>query len=400
MGNIMNSKVVVAKPLKKLFSDKRLAIIIDKLRNIKRVGYYSYIERSIGLKPYKLSSIIRKFQELGVEFTVSINYSKIGLNFFTVITRSKILDSKQIPYFEWVRSYGILKNDLSTYIQYYIPIQYRDELIKEIINKLKDIINNENIEYFYFNDIIRLQPKLSSYDNISSHPIIKGYRVNDLEKIFKSTKISSDNSMYDLINKSEEHEKNRPHDIVDLKLLKEFEKDALLTIYQISEKHSMKLRVLAKHLKEHIIDNEIIRGIYMKSGIFIKYIGKPVMITIGSRSYENILFMMKFFEKLENLIGIIYSLPEYNKYNFIKKMNFAQFILFETMHNREDLYAYLALLYREGFIDYLRIDEFILKTFRKFTIPYKNFYQENRYWDLDTEKTQMLYERRFLRRVS
>lgn len=384
---IRSKETRIIKNLKKIFLNQKIVELINALTGVHKLGYYSYIGREIGYDPYKLSKIINKLNENGIEFTAAIDYSKIGLDILLVFIEKHFMRLNELPYIEWVRSYSLTKDSFGTYIQYYIPHEYRKDLVYDILKELKKKVDQNSIHYYYFDRDVRKQFKLIT--NIEKHPLVTGYSFNELTQIFD-----------ELLRKKYYNnfivEYSRPHDIVDLMLVKEFEKNAFATIYDLAKKLSMPIRILNKHLNNHILQYSLIKGIYMKTGIFVKHIGEPLIIIMTTKNYDYYKTLISLFEKLENTIGIMYSSQLYSEISSDNYVIHAGIL--ETINRKDDIYYFLFHLYNEGYIENIKTIRFIKRSFRKFTIPYQNFLQEKRYWDLDTERTQRLFERRFIKR--
>lgn len=379
-------EIEIVKDLKKIFVNEKNVKVINALTRVRRIGYYSYIEREIGLKPYKLSSIISRLYENGIEFTAAIDYSKIGLDVLLIFIKKHIIKLNELPFLEWIRSYGLTKDVFGTYIQYYIPYEYRKVLVNNILKELKKKVDNKYIYYHYFDKIVRKQPRLTL--NMGKHPLITGYSFNELMSMFNkflNEKNSSENG-------TTEH--SRPHDIIDLILLKEFEKKAFTIIYDLAKKLLLPARILNRHLNNHVLHYFLIKGIYMKTNIFVRYIGEPSIILVKAKNHDCYKALISLFENMENIFGIIYSAQPYPEINRDKYVIHA--VMLETLNRKDNLYYFLLHLYNEGYIEKVKTMRFIMRTLKKFTVPYKNFLQEKKNWDLDTEKTHQLFERRFI----
>lgn len=385
MGIKLNETEVI-KNLKKIFSNKKTIELVNALTRVRKLGYYSYVGREIGYDPYKLSKIVGRFYNNNIEFTAVIDYSKIGLDILLVFVEKHIVKFHELPFIEWIKSYGLTKDIFGTYIQYYIPFEYSKELVHSILEELKKKVDQKHVYYYYFDTNIRRQPKLTL--NIDRHPLITGYNFNKLKEMME---IFMENK-YVIKTSTTEHSK--PHDIIDLMLIKEFEKNAFTTIYDLADKLSIPVRILNRHLNNHVLRFSLIKGIYMKTGIFVRYFGDPLVIIVKAKNYNLYRALILLFENLENLIGISYSVNSNEEISRAKYV--IQAIMFETLGRKDDIYYFLLSLLNDGYIEEIKTLRFILKSFRKFTIPYQNFLQEKRNWDLDTEKTHKLFKRRFI----
>jgi len=69
--------------------------------------------------------------------------------------------------------------------------------------------------------------------------------------------------------------------------------------------------------------------------------------------------------------------------------------LIKPLKGFDSIISFFYQLYNDGLIDKIITYIILPSSVRKYGIPYTNFYQDERRWDLDTEKTQALFEKRF-----
>ncbi|OYT40776.1 MAG: hypothetical protein B6U89_00940, partial [Desulfurococcales archaeon ex4484_58] len=363
-----------------------------KLTKVHRLGYYSVVEEDLGIAgKFKLPKYLEVLKKHGFSFTAKIDYHRIGLSSYFIFIFNKVIDFKELPYLSWLHTYVITYNPLGTLIEYYIPIKYRKKLVKDIHNKFDEKYPNLIIEDVFIIGRERRQPSFSRY-NFSEHPLITGYSLSYLKNKF--TELLSEHKKIAIIDE-EELEENITglKDLVDLLILKEFEANAFTMLTQISEKYGFESAHLRKHLFNHIFRNRLIEGVFLKSKIFIDALSSPLLLFIETNDQKVFRALIGLMQELECTIGLGYSSEHEKPYKLVVSH-------YRTLHGFEDFKKFLLSLYSEGLIDKIIATEYIVPSFKKFTIPYMNFYQELRDWSLDTLKTHIFFGKRILRRGS
>lgn len=89
-------------------------------------------------------------------------------------------------------------------------------------------IEIDNVLDIVFDNSFRFQPSFYNYD-VLFHPLVKGVNLNEFVKIFnEATGTVIQKKIYDELCRSRSH----PSDIIGLLLLKKYEKNVFITIFQ------------------------------------------------------------------------------------------------------------------------------------------------------------------------
>ncbi len=368
----------------RILENKKLSRLIDSLVHANQIGFYSIIEKNIGYDKDKLAGSIERLSRMGVYFSASINYPRIGIYQYMVFIRNKMIELKDIPHKPWLSSYTKTLSPKGTLLIYYIPYNHVDELVSSINNKLKP----GERDYHALINMERRQPSFTKY-RFEDHPLITGYSFETLYNIFKNIDEDKIRSKI-LIGKDLEKNIYPPRDQVDLFMLKEYEKNAFISLKKIDQIYKIGTDHLRKHLLRHINGKGLIKGIYIKYSFFVKAVGTPLLMIIKLDSYEKIYRWIGFFRALDNIGLIGYSIEENNPIIYTA--------VYKTLNKMSDLEVFLVKMLEENEVEDILILNYVLKSLRKYTLPYKGFYHEVKNWDLNTEKTVELFKKRYLRK--
>ncbi len=362
-----------------------LGLIVDKLRNVTDLGYKTSIEKNLGLKEGKLNHYIKRFEKLGISFTAKVNTRRIGLLEYLVFI-PEIVDVRKLPETGWLKYYSLTASPLGTFVIYYMPCKFVEELRERIMLGLRKLgIEIDDVLDVVFDNSFRFQPSFHNY-NILSHPLVKGIQLKEYIKLFnEATGISIQNKIYNEQSKPY----SRPYDIIDLLLLKEFEKNAFATISSISMRYPISQRTLNKHLNKHVLERGLITGIFMKSYIYRIFNGYIVAV-LSFNSIDNASRVIDVFVKTELLLSL--AISTLNPY-------YALLTLVRPYRKVRDLLIFLQRLYRDGIVESVNVFEIVCETSLKRTIPYFNYSQEERDWTLDLRKALEIFRRRFQKSI-
>ncbi len=373
-----------------------LGKFIDDLTRVNRVGFYSYIAKDLGLKERIVYSHIRKLQKNNFKFTVDINLKKIGLyKYFIHIP--ELIDFDVIRNDEtvaWLSSYSITLNPIGTSIIYFIPYKLRNELImriNELISKF-DRKTKEQGTFVHFYVTTRCQP-IFYKASFSSHKFIHGFYFDEMVELFKRYELDDIEFKYivDEINSKF----SSPYDAVDLRVLKEYDADAFTTIQDIAKKYPISQRIILKHINNHINNKKIIRGIFIKAGVYSSFLYKFLGVFLFINTLDNAVRVFDFFRNFDYSLVINFGIPD----EIMREQNFDFIVLVQIAvpHLRVyDFLKFLSYLHRQGYVADYKLYEFLPGMFVRFTIPYLNFDQERKDWTLDVKNVQELLMRRFM----
>ena len=246
---------------------------------------------------------------------------------------------------------------------------------------------SENIISSFMIDLV-LQPSFSRH-RFDEHPLYKGYKYLELENIFKSADEEAFENFIDSHRLKKEF--SQPIDIIDLLIMKELEKDGLTTLRDISTTYGYDMGRLRDHLDEHILKNKLVKGIYLKRSIYVKAFGSPLLLLLKIKGGKLYYKWINFFSKLENTFIIEYS-------PFRSKRQYLYVGLTRSLGGLNHIKAFIANSLDEGFLEDVLAIDYIPPTVKRFTIPYKNYLQDKKQWDIDVDRTHKLFERRILRK--
>jgi|GEM_PF-5425973 len=359
--------------LKRMMYDNKTSSIIDKLKDMRIAGIHKQISKQLGLEPVQFKRLLKKFSDYKLEFTIHSLYTKIGLIEYLIFVKNKYIDYKELQESirSWLKSYTKVFIPKGTLITMYLPYEYKNSILKEIGNwleKLETDVISSNIF------IHRLQPSFTKYEP-SIHPLYKGYEIRELEEIFNN--VSESKPSWFISEDELSKYIDRPHDIIDLLILKELESNAFIKVKTISEKHGFKMKTFRKHLVYHLIKQDVIRGIYLKSFIFIEAFGSPILLLLKTSDRSLYYKWINFFNSLENTLIIGYS-PYFNE-------NILYVILSKTYRYGENFKSFLISKVMSGYIEELIPLEYIVDSTVKYTIPYRNFDQDSKNWSIDID---------------
>ncbi len=373
-----------------------LGKFIDDLTRVRRVGFYSYIAKDLGLKERIVYSHIRKLQKNNFKFTVDINLKKIGLYKYFIhipelIDFSIIRNDDTIA---WLSSYSITLNPIGTSLIYFIPYKFRRELIMRI-NKLVSKIGHQILDrsifvHFYISS--RHQPVFHKHP-FSSHRFVHGFFFKEIVELFERSGL--DDIEFKYIVDELNSKFSSPYDAVDLIILKEYDADAFTTIQDIAKKYPISQRIILKHINNHINSKELIRGIFLKASIYSSFLFKFFYVLLFLNNLNNAVRIFNFFRNFDYSLIIKFGIPD----EIMREQNF-DFIIsvhIAVPHLRVyDFLKFLAYLRRQGYVVDYKLYEFLPGMFVRFTIPYLNFDQERKDWTLDVKNIQELLMRRFM----
>ncbi len=375
----------VFKQFNKILSDRRLGIFIDSLKYIENIGYYTTMEKELGFRQYSISNLVEKLRNQGIGFSAHPDFRNLGLMNMHVIINNNLITLDKLKYKEWLRFFAHTSIPVGTVISYYIPFNFRRELSYQIKKAIKEIVpSNENVYFVIYEHNTRLQPTLSRY-TFDEHPLIRGYRIDELLQMFDKIYNEID------VNMEEEDEPpfNMPGDMVDLLLIKEFELDAFSNLYVLAKKLGIPLKTLNKHLYSHVINRQMLRGIYLKAGMFYRLFKVFYDIVIETKERRVFLSLLRFIPNLELSMGMQYTSVK-GTHRYV-----LHTALIKPLKGFDPIISFFYQLHNDGLIDRIITYVILPASVRKYSIPYMNFYQDERRWDLDTEKTHALFERRF-----
>ncbi|MCD6195583.1 MAG: hypothetical protein J7J82_02195 [Staphylothermus sp.] len=375
----------VFKSFNKILSDRRIGAFIDSLKYIVNIGYYTAIEKELGFRQYSISNLVEKLRNQGISFSAHPDFRNLGLMNMHVIISNYLITLDKLKYKDWLRFFAHTSIPVGTVTSYYLPFNFKRELSHHIMKAIKEIVpSNENIYFVIYENNMRLQPALSRY-TFDEHPLIRGYRVDELIQMFDKIYNEID------INSIEEDEPtfNMPGDMVDLLLVKEFELDAFSNLYVLAKKLGIPLKTLNKHLYSHVINRQMLRGIYLKAGMFYKLFKVFYDVVIETKNRRVFLSLLRFIPSLELSMGMQYTNIR-GRHRYV-----LHTALIKPLKGFDPIISFFYQLHNDGLIDKIITYIILPSSVRKYGIPYMNFYQDERRWDLDTEKTQALFEKRF-----
>ncbi len=364
-----------------------LGKMIDKLTRVNRVGYLARLANEVKWDEQRFSKNINKLASLGFGFTTHFWLHRIGLMEYFIFVDEFIDFNNILPKIRsWIRSYARTFSPKGTIIVLYMPYNYAD-LLSYITKKWLKENYSDNIIAFLAIDLV-LQPSFTRY-KFDEHPLYRGYKYSELERIFNNADEEFPENIID--NYRLKREVSYPTDIIDLLIMKELEKDGLTTLRDISTAYGYDMGRLRDHLDEHIIENGLVKGIYLKRLIYVKAFGSPLLLLLKIRGEKLYTKWINFFAKLENTLFIEYSPFKSKKYYLYIGLTYS-------LGGLNSVKTFIANSLDEGFLEDIIAMDYIPSSVRKFTVPYKNYLQDKRQWDIDVDKTHMLFERRILRK--
>lgn len=372
--------------LNRVMYDEKTAYIIDRLKNMKTVGIHKQLSKELSLLPIQLKRLLSKFMEYNFEFTIDFTYLRIGLIEYVLFLKNKYIGYNELhsDIKSWLRSYTKVFIPQGTLITMYVPYDYRNELIS-VIDEWSNRIGVDKISSFII--VHRLQPSFSKYEP-PNHPLYKGYTIEELEEILSN--ISEKKPIWFLSENQLDMYVNLPNDVLDLLLLKELESNAFININTISRKYGIKMKTLRKHLVRHIIQRDIINGIYLKANIFINAFGSPMLLLLKTGDRSLYYKWINFFNNLENTLSIAYS-PYSNE-------NTLYVVLSRTYRFTENIKSFLISKAAAGLIEELIPLDYTVGSTIRYSIPYRNFDQDSRNWSIDLDSAHTKVERRILKK--
>jgi len=374
----------VFKSFNKILSDRRIGAFIDSLKYISNIGYYTAIEKELGFRQYSVSNLVEKLRNQGISFSAHPDFRNLGLMNMHVIINNNLITLDKLKYKEWLRFFAHTSIPVGTVISYYLPFNFKRELSHHITKAIKEIVpSNENVYFVIYEHNVRLQPALTRY-TFNDHPLIRGYKVDELFRMFDKIYNEIDaNSM-----EEDEPPFSMPGDMVDLLLIKEFELDAFSNLYVLAKKLGIPLKTLNKHLYSHVINRQMLRGVYLKAGMFYRLFKVFYDIVIETKNRKVFLSLLRFIPDLELSIGMQYTSLKATKY-------VVHTTIIKPLKGFDPIISFFYQLHTDGLINKILTYVILPSSVRKYSIPYMNFYQDERRWDLDTEKTHALFEKRF-----
>ncbi|MET1159924.1 MAG: hypothetical protein ABWW65_03095 [Thermoprotei archaeon] len=366
-----------------------LAKIIDKLTKVKNVGFYNAVARDVDYDPSSFMDRLKKMSEYGASFTVDIDFLKLGLLEYVVFVPDKILNFEELPETRsWIRSITATYSPKGTLLTFSVPYDFRNELSSEITGSIEKITGQKTYSFFILPR--RKQPSLTKYP-FEKHPLLIGYKYSQLEEIFNESVPDDyiEKFLYGVENLNKVVRNTQ--DMVDLLIVGELEIDAFSGLWNAIKAYNIRYRKARKHLKEHVIKHGIIRGIYMKAGLFVRALGHPLVLLLVVRGKDMLFKWHYFLDRLENTMYLGYE-------PFRRRKLGIYAILYESLDGLESLKHFLVVSLKEGYLEDFLAIKYLPHALAKFTIPFKNYYQDAKRWDLDIGKTHALFERRFLKR--
>lgn len=372
--------------LNRVMYDEKTARIIDKLTTMKIVGIHKRVSKELNLLPIQFKRLLSRFLEYNFEFTIDLTYLKVGLIEYLLFIKNKYVEYNELLPFmrSWLRSYTKIFIPKGTLVTMYLPHEYKNEVIKRI-NEWFNESGVDGISSFII--VHRLQPSFTKHEP-SNHPLYKGYETKELEEMLNNAEEKKPN--WFLSENDIENYINNPNDVLDLLLLKELESNAFVSINTVSQKYNIRMKTFRKHLIHHIIKQNVINGIYLKSHVFIEAFGSPILLLlkIGDRSlyYK----WVNFFDTLENTLSIAYS--PYSSENVL------YVVLSRTYRFTENIKSFLVSKATAGLIEELIPLEYTVGSTIRYTIPYRNFDQDSRSWSIDLDSAHTKIERRIFKK--
>ena len=373
----------------------RLGPIIDKLRSVRIAGDYSLLSKELEIKEEQLKQFIKRTKKLGLKFTIDVNILSLGLMEFIVYLPT-IINHDDVPFNVWLKLYVITHNPVGTLLSYYIPASKRillemvKENYKDIISKMKFIKGKERVYIIY--NIMRSQP------TFSTDPIRPFFRFNwnslvkELNEISYKTGLSERKLYWSSFKYSD------PLDIIDLIILKELEKDAFKTVYQLSKNFPFSLKVFNKHLYLHVYKRNLIKGIFLKTGFTSRLIDSFHVVILKTSDKDKASILISFFKYKPWIYTIRWGheiLDFFSEEDYFKP---DKYIVIVTMAIPSIYQVYLAkLLYQLrqlNLVDEAEVFSYDTVAVKKWGIPYRFYSQSERTWTLDVEKNIDILEKR------
>ncbi len=373
----------------------RLGPIIDKLRSVRIAGDYSLLSKELEIKEEQLKQFIKRTKKLGLKFTIDVNILSLGLMEFIVYLPT-IINHDDVPFNVWLKLYVITHNPVGTLLSYYIPASKRillemvKENYKDIISKMKFIKGKERVYMIY--NIMRSQP------TFSTDPIRPFFRFNwnslvkELNEISYKTGLSERKLYWSSFKYSD------PLDIIDLIILKELEKDAFKTVYQLSKNFPFSLKVFNKHLYLHVYKRNLIKGIFLKTGFTSRLIDSFHVVILKTSDKDKASILISFFKYKPWIYTIRWGheiLDFFSEEDYFKP---DKYIVIVTMAIPSIYQVYLAkLLYQLrqlNLVDEAEVFSYDTVAVKKWGIPYRFYSQSERTWTLDVEKNIDILEKR------
>jgi len=373
----------------------RLGPIIDKLRSVRIAGDYSLLSKELEIKEEQLKQFIKRTKKLGLKFTIDVNILSLGLMEFIVYLPT-IINHDDVPFNVWLKLYVITHNPVGTLLSYYIPASKRillemvKENYKDIISKMKFIKGKERVYMIY--NIMRSQP------TFSTDPIRPFFRFNwnslvkELNEISYKTGLSERKLYWSSFKYSD------PLDIIDLIILKELEKDAFKTVYQLSKNFPFSLKVFNKHLYLHVYKRNLIKGIFLKTGFTSRLIDSFHVVILKTSDKDKASILISFFKYKPWIYTIRWGheiLDFFSEEDYFKP---DKYIVIVTMAIPSIYQVYLAkLLYQLrqlNLVDEAEVFSYDTVAVKKWGVPYRFYSQSERTWTLDVEKNIDILEKR------
>jgi len=386
MDSIMRSNPYFYMLLKLITT--RHAQLVDQLTRVKTIGYYSHIAEQLKMDPERLAKIVKMLIDKGFKFVARFHPSKIGLIEYFIYL-DKYVEFETIPPLlrSFLKFYGKTILLKGTIIQVYTPYNYYNQVSKLIYEWIKELGVENEIVFPMITE--NTQPSLSKY-KLEDHPLINGYNLNELMKAFNETTEHRPEFYVDIHDLKDGD--NRPRDIVDLILIKEFEKDAFIPLKKISSIYNIEEFRLKRHLIEHLVEKSLVKGIYISPALFVKAFNSMRLFLCRVNDKKLFYKWLNFLPSIQNTLMIGFSLSKQKSYYI-----YAGFIPgLKGYSVFEELFTHAV---KEGFLDDYISFEFLESSIRKFTIPYKAYYQDLKNWSIDVERTHSLFDRRILRKT-
>ena len=373
----------------------KLGPIIDRLRSVRIAGDYSLLSKELEISEEQLKQFIKRTKKLGLKFTIDVNILSLGLMEFIVYLPT-IVNHDDVPFNVWLKLYVITHNPVGTLLSYYIPASKRIllEMIKEnykdIISKMKFIKGKERVYIIY--NLMRSQP------TFSTDPIRPFFRFNwdllvkELNEISYKTGLSERKLYWSSFKYTD------PLDIIDLIILKELEKDAFKTIYQLSKDFPFSLKVFSKHLYLHIYRRNLIKGVFLKTGFTSRLIDSFHVVILKTSDRDKASILINFFKYKPWIYTIRWGheiIDFFSEEDYFKP---DKYIVIVTMAIPSIYQVYLAkLLYQLrqlNLVDEAEIFSYDTVAVKRWGIPYRFYSQSERTWTLDVEKNIDILEKR------
>jgi len=378
----------------------KLGPIIDRLRSVRIAGDYSLLSKELEISEEQLKQFIKRTKKLGLKFTIDINILSLGLMEFIVYLPT-IVNHDDIPFNVWLKLYVITHNPVGTLLSYYIPASKRIllEMIKEnykdIISKMKFIKGKERVYMIY--NLMRSQP------TFSTDPIRPFFRFNwdlmvkELNEISYKTGLSERKLYWSSFKYTD------PLDIIDLIILKELEKDAFKTIYQLSKDFPFSLKVFSKHLYLHIYRRNLIKGVFLKTGFTSRLIDSFHVVILKTSDKDKASILISFFKYKPWIYTIRWGHEIINFFSEEGYFKPDKYIVIVTMAIPSIYQVYLAkLLYQLrqlNLVDEAEVFSYDTVAVKRWGIPYRFYSQSERTWTLDVEKNIDILEKRIFRKM-